>query len=148
MAGAFFVFSAFIMKALRRLPESQAIAAMQSINVSAVTPLFMTALFGTAAACLLMALSSLLMWQEAGAGYLLIGSLCYVFGTVGVTIVCNVPRNDILAAVNSASADGSRVWTGYVSGWTRWNHVRTAAALVAAALMIVAICLRCLDGAP
>lgn len=142
MAGAFFVFSAFIMQALRRLPASQAIAAMQSINVSAVTPLFMTALFGTAAACVLTAVSSLVMWQEAGAGYVLIGSLCYVVGTVGVTIVFNVPRNDILAAVNSASADSPGVWAEYVSAWTWWNHVRTAAALAAGALMLVGVCLR------
>ena len=52
MAGAFFAFSSFVMPALRRLPATQGIAAMQSINVLAVTPIFMTALFGTAAACL------------------------------------------------------------------------------------------------
>ena len=44
IAGVFFAFSAFVMKALARLPAAQAIAAMQSINIVAVTPLFMTAL--------------------------------------------------------------------------------------------------------
>lgn len=49
--GAFFAFSTFIMRALARLPAPQGIAAMQSINVVVITPLFMMALFGTGAAC-------------------------------------------------------------------------------------------------
>ena len=51
MAGVFFAFSAFVMKALARLPAEQGIGAMQAINVAAVTFAFMTALFGTALAC-------------------------------------------------------------------------------------------------
>ena len=146
MAGVFFAFSTFIMKALARLPPAQGIAAMQSINVFAVTPVFMTALFGTAAACLLLAVSTLLAWQKQGAGYLLLGSLFYIVGTALVTIVFNVPRNDALAAVNPASADGARLWVDYVSRWTAWNHVRTLAALAAAALLTLALSLPRLKG--
>jgi len=51
MAGVFFAFSAFVMKALARLPAEQGIGAMQAINVAAVTFAFMAALFGTAVAC-------------------------------------------------------------------------------------------------
>jgi uncharacterized membrane protein len=54
MAGVFFAFSAFVMKALSHLPAAQGIAAMQSINVAAITPLFMAALFGTAVGCLVL----------------------------------------------------------------------------------------------
>jgi hypothetical protein len=49
-AGVFFAFSSFVMKALVRLQSAQGIAAMQSINLMAVTPAFMAALFGTAVA--------------------------------------------------------------------------------------------------
>ena len=142
MAGAFFSFSAFIMKALARLPPPQGIAAMQSINVLAVTPLFMAALFGTAAACLALAIAAFFVWDRSGVGYLLLGSLLYFVGTALVTIVFNVPRNDALAAVNPESADGARLWTDYVGSWTGWNHVRTASALVAAALLTIAFCLQ------
>jgi uncharacterized membrane protein len=51
-AGVFFAFSGFIMHGLRRLPAPPGITAMQSINVTAVTPAFMSVLFGTALACL------------------------------------------------------------------------------------------------
>jgi uncharacterized membrane protein len=39
VAGVFFAFSSFVMPALKRLPPAQGIAAMQSINKLAVTPL-------------------------------------------------------------------------------------------------------------
>jgi uncharacterized membrane protein len=142
IGGVFFAFSTFVMKALARLPPPQGIAAMQSINVYAITPVFMTALFGTAAMCLVLAVSSLLAWQNAGAAYLFTGSLLYLAGTILVTVVFNVPRNDALAAVDPSSSDGARLWAGYVSSWTAWNHVRTLSGLTAAALMTIGICLR------
>ncbi len=60
VAGVFFAFSTFVMAALRRLKPEEGIAAMQSINIRVVTPFFMTALFGTAAACL-----GLIAWAVA-----------------------------------------------------------------------------------
>ena len=47
-AGVFFAFSSFVMKALRRLPASQGISAMNAINKAAPTAWFMTAFVGTA----------------------------------------------------------------------------------------------------
>ncbi len=138
VGGIFFAFSTFIMKALNRLPPAQGIAAMQSINIMVINPLFMTAFFGPAAACAILAGSTLLGWQPGGA-FLVAGSLLYLVGTILVTGVFNVPRNDALAAVDPASDEGARVWAGYVTGWTAWNHVRTAAALAAAALLTVAL---------
>src|SRR5229473_1524614 len=80
MAGVFFAFSAFVMKALARLPAAQGIAAMQSINVTVINTLFMTAFLGTAAACVLLAVSALVSWHTRGAAYLLAGSLLYLLG--------------------------------------------------------------------
>ena len=139
IAGVFFAFSAFVMKALARLPPVQGIAAMQAINVAVLNRWFFAAFFGTAAACVLLAVSSLLMWHEPDVIYRLLGSALYLVGTILVTIVFNVPRNDALAAVDPASADGASLWAGYVTSWTAWNHVRTAAALAAAALLTIAL---------
>ena len=139
IAGVFFTFSAFVMKALARLSPEQGIAAMQSINVVVINPLFMVALFGTALACVALAVSSFFRWNEPSAVYLLVGSLLYLVGTIAVTMVFNVPRNDALAAADPDSADGARLWAGYVTSWTAWNSVRTAAALAAAALLTFAL---------
>jgi len=139
VAGIFFAFSTFVMKALDRLPPAQGIAAMQSINVTVINPLFMTAFFGTAAACAILTIFSLLSWHRPGGVFLLVGGLLYLFGTILVTILFNVPRNEALAAVDPASSEGVRLWAGYVTGWTAWNHVRTAAALAAAASLTIAL---------
>jgi uncharacterized membrane protein len=69
VAGVFFAFSAFVMPALKRLKPAEGIAAMQAINVAAVTPAFMTVLFGTAAVCGALAVRALLAWDERSAPY-------------------------------------------------------------------------------
>jgi uncharacterized membrane protein len=131
IAGAFFAFSTFVMKALAALPAPHGIAAMQSINVVVINPLFLTPFVGTAVLSTGLAATALLRWQEPGAAFLLGGGLLYVVGTFLVTMTRNVPRNDALAKVTPTSAEAARFWTNYVRTWTRWNHVRTLAALAA-----------------
>jgi len=139
VAGVFFAFSVFIMKGLARLPAAQGMAAMQSINVTAITPLFMLALFGTGLACVALAVSSLFTWDEPFAVYLLIGGILYLVGVILPTIVYHVPRNDALAAAEPNSADAAKLWARYLAEWTAWNHVRTATALAAAAVLTIAL---------
>nr|WP_041781106.1 DUF1772 domain-containing protein [Allocoleopsis franciscana] len=140
IAGVFFAFSTFVMSALARLQPAQGIAAMQLINITVINPLFMTAFLGTAAACMYLTVSSLLKWHQPGAPYLLIGSLLYLIGTLGVTIVFNVPLNDALALVKPDSTEGASLWANYLTNWTIWNHIRTTAALAAAASFTIALC--------
>lgn len=139
MAGVFFAFSAFVMNALARIPAAQGIAAMQSINVVVINSWFGLVFFGTALVCLLMACVAGMRWNRPGAGWMLAGSLLYLLGVVGVTLVCNVPRNDALALVKPGGAEGARLWADYLVSWTAWNHVRTAAALAATATGIIAL---------
>jgi uncharacterized membrane protein len=139
VAGIFFAFSSFVMSGLARLPAPQGIAAMPSINVTAVTPGFMTTLFGTALLSIGLAIAALSRWPVPGATYLLAGCALYVVGAILVTMLCNVPRNSVLAALDPGSADAARIWPGYVVEWTAWNHLRAAAALAAAVCFILAL---------
>ena len=143
IAGAFFAFSSFVMPALKRLPAAQGIAAMQSINKLAVTPAFMTALFGTAVACLGMvawaAISSSERPSALVAALMIAGGVAYLVGAIGVTIACNVPLNDRLAKLHPQGSDAAGRWEEYVTKWTAWNHLRAAAALAAAALLTIAL---------
>src|SRR5215470_4304469 len=140
VAGIFFAFSNFVMKALAHVPAAQGIAAMQSINVVVLNKWFFAVFLGGALCCLVLGVTSFLRWQKPDAGYLLVGSLLYLIGTILVTIACNVPLNDALAVVDPSSADAGRAWTNYLKNWTTWNHVRTIAALAAAASFTVALC--------
>jgi uncharacterized membrane protein len=139
IAGVFFAFSTFVMKALAQQPPPQGIAAMQAINITVINPWFITAFLGTAVTCLVLAVSSLLKWNQPGAIYLLIGSLLYLIGTFLVTMLGNVPLNDALAIAKPDSAEGATLWARYLTNWTFWNHVRTIAALAAATLLTMTI---------
>ena len=135
--GVFFAFSVFVMKALRRLPPAQGMAAMQSVNTAAPTPLFMVALFGTGLACLVLAGSALFRMDEPDAVYHLVGGALYLVAIV-LTIVYHVPKNDALAAIDPTGSGAADHWSRYQTGWTAWNHVRTIAAIAAAGLLTVA----------
>jgi len=139
VAGVFFAFSTFVMRALAALPPPHGIAAMQSINVVVLNPWFLGLFLGTAATCLLLGGMALLGWSRPGSGLVLTGAALYLIGTLGVTMLCNVPRNEALAAVSPESIDGAQLWTRYLSEWTNWNHVRTAAAALAAAAFALAL---------
>jgi uncharacterized membrane protein len=140
MAGLFFAFSNFVMKALGSLPPAKGIAAMQSVNVAVLNPLFLGLFFGTGVACLLVLIFAFARWHDPSAGYLLVGAFLYLFGNILVTIFFNVPLNDALAAANAESSDAVNVWRNYLEGWTSWNHVRTITALAAAASLTIALC--------
>lgn len=139
IAGVFFAFSTFVMKALAQQPTAQGIATMQSINITVINPWFMTAFLGTAATCLFLAVSSLLKWHRPGAIHLLAGSVLYLIGTFLVTIAFNVPLNDALAIANPNSTKGATQWAKYLTNWTFWNHVRTVAAIAASAFFANAL---------
>ncbi len=139
VAGVFFGFSSFVMRALGKLPAPQGIAAMQSINIVVINPVFLGVFAGTAVLCALLGGASLWLWRAPGAIYVVAGCVLYVVGTFMVTMVCNVPLNDQLAAVDPSSAEGARVWAVYLPRWTMWNTVRTIAGLAAAAALTVAL---------
>jgi uncharacterized membrane protein len=139
MAGVFFAFSTFVMRALARLPNPRGIEAMQSINVTAINPVFMAALFGSTALCALLAVYSLVSWPQQGALYLLLGSSLYLVGSFLTTVVFNVPLNNALARVNPGGVDGARLWARYLTSWSAWNHIRTLSSFVASAAFAFAL---------
>jgi len=70
---------------------------------------------------------------------LLLGSALYLFGTFGVTIMANVPRNEALIKLDPGSPEAAAYWPVYVREWTIWNHVRgvaSAAATISYALAL------------
>jgi uncharacterized membrane protein len=138
VGGIFFAFSNFVMGALAQQPGIAGARTMQSINVTVLNPLFFAVLFGTGIIALLVALTTPNAWSAPGAILSWIAAALYLFGTLGVTIVFNVPLNDRLA---SATPEGnlSQTWNHYLRAWTWWNHVRSIAALLAAAFFAAAI---------
>lgn len=139
IAGVFFAFSTFVMGALARRPPHEAVAAMQAINVVVINAWFLGVFFGTAALCVGTTVAAVTNWHRPGSIYLVLGSALYLVGTLGVTVACNVPRNDALARVEPTDPGSAEAWETYRVEWTRWNHVRTAAAAGASAAFCLAL---------
>lgn len=139
VGGVFFAFSTFVMKAFSQLPAAQGVAAMQRINVVVINPFFLGAFVGTAALSAACIAVSFMPWTSPRSALALSASLLYLVGTFLVTIAFNVPRNERLARMDAASADAAAWWAEYVREWTWWNHVRTVAALAAAACAALAL---------
>jgi uncharacterized membrane protein len=134
VGGIFYGFSSFVMRALTRLGTEQGIAAMNSINREVITPSFMVPFAGTALLCAALAAVSILWWRQAGGPLVLTGALAYLVANFGLTLVVNQPMNLRLAAMSPTQAAAH--WPHYVRVWTAWNHVRTAASILAAALFV------------
>jgi uncharacterized membrane protein len=139
MAGNFFAFSAFLMRALGSMKPQTGIAAMQAITAAIKNPLFLAVFFGMAVLTALLGIAAPLRWSEPGAVWLLAGSLFYLNGPFGVTLLRNVPLNNRLAALSPGSAEGANLWKAFQSSWGAWNHVRWIASLAASACFIMAL---------
>jgi uncharacterized membrane protein len=137
--GALYAFSSFVMPALERLPAAQGVAAMQSINVTAVRGPFMLPFAGTAALSVAVAVVALTRLGESDAPWLLAGAVLYLVGVFGLTMAYHVPRNDALAALAPDAPGTAQAWTTYLVEWTTANHVRAAAGLLAAAALGIAV---------
>src|ERR1700736_5611592 len=132
MAGLLFAFSIFVMKALTRLPPEQGMAAMQLINVTIINPMFFLLFLGTAVLCVVLTLYAARQQQSTTTVLLLVGAVLYLVGTVGVTMVFNVPLNNALAGSKAAVSVAPDVWPSYVKVWLVWNHLRAICSFAAA----------------
>ena len=139
VAGVFCAFSTFVMRGLAALPTAQGVAAMKSINVTALTPAFMAVFVGSAVLCAVLAVVTFVLWPDEGTVELLLGSALYLFGSFGVTMVANVPRNEKLATMDPGTREAAAYWRSYVSEWTTWNHVRMIASAGAAISYVLAL---------
>jgi uncharacterized membrane protein len=91
------------------------------------------------AACLAVAALAIADWDGSYGPYLIAAAVLYLVGCVGVTMIFNVPRNNVLARLDPASAEAAGVWERYLAEWTAWNSVRTVASLAATAALVAAI---------
>ena len=141
IGGVFFAFSTFVMRALAQLPPAQGVAAMQRINVVVLNPMFLGTFVGTAVLQGLAALLAMFGWDRRRAR-----RCCWpapVLYVVGL-----LRRDDRLQRARATSGCGhcrrsrrlrTQYWPIYLREWTWWNHVRTAAALAAAACGLAAL---------
>jgi uncharacterized membrane protein len=138
MAGIYFAFSVFIMKAFASMPGSSGAVAMRAINDVILKTAFMPLFFLSTALCAALAIFAAFNLQDRGSGLILSASLIYVVGMFVVTAAFNVPLNNKLAALNMQAIDVELMWKSYVQTWTNYNHIRTVSSLGACLLFVYA----------
>lgn len=138
MAGLFFAFSTSVMPGLRRLRPVAGAEAMQQMNRTILNPLFFLVFMGTALLCVLLVIGAPLS-GHAGAVWIVIGALLYLVGSIGLTMVVNVPMNNRLDAANPLTDEGASIWADFLSRWTAWNHLRALACVASTAALTVGL---------
>ena len=138
VAGLFFAFSTSVMPGLRRLPAGEGVAAMQQMNRAILNPLFLAVFLGTGLVCLLLAVGAPFSGRP-GTAWIVFGALLYLVGSIGLTMVVNVPMNNRLDAANPLTDQGGAIWADYLNRWTAWNHVRALACTAATAALTVGL---------
>lgn len=142
LGGLFYAFSTFVMRGLDRTGPGDAITAMRGINAEAQgNAPFLALFFGSALLALAVGVVAAARLRQPGGGCLLAGAVLAIVAMV-VTVAFNVPLNDRLAELDPATltaTDAAREWQHYLGPWTAWNHVRTVAPLLGAALMLLGV---------
>lgn len=139
VGGVFFAFSVFVMRALADQPSAQGVAAMQRINITVINPVFLGSFLGAVPLIAAATLVARAAGHSQAFAWLALSFGVYLLGSVAVTIMFNVPRNNKLAALQPGSAEAAAYWPVYVREWLFWNHVRCIASLAAAAAAAFAL---------
>jgi len=136
MAGIYFAFSGFIMKAFGKIEATHSIAVMNSINASILRSAFIPLFFGSSIVSALLVIFSFAHWGEAGTALTLMAGAVYFVGMFVSTALFNVPLNNSLARLEPNSSNAHQVWSRYLKTWTKWNHLRTVSSLVTCMLCV------------
>lgn len=139
IGGVFYGFSVLVMRSLAAVPPAEGIRAMQAVNRNAETPRFLSVFMGTSLASLVLGVWSAVSYDSDYSGYVLAGSAVYFFGAFLLTIGYHVPRNIGLDKARAGTPEAEAFWSRYLREWTRMNHVRGLAAIIAGGLLIAGL---------
>lgn len=138
VAGVFLSFSDFVMRSLGKAAPAAGAEAMQQINREVFRSGFMALLIGSAPLALVALALAAWVVEGAAASWLTAGAASYLLGVMAVTRFGNVPMNERLEGMGHGTQAAQSYWAVYSARWTRWNHLRSAAALITAICYLAA----------
>lgn len=142
IGGLFYAYSCSVNPGLASLPDAQYIAAMQSINVAIINPLFMLSFMGT---LILLPISTYVHHSSPLTDrfyLLLLATAIYGIGVFGVTMLGNVPLNDALAKVDLRIATAEEIKSQRILFEGPWNNLHRIRS-IASALTILCVIMAC-----
>lgn len=138
-AGLFYAWAVSVIPGTQRVSDATYLESMQAINRAILNPAFYLVFMGPVLAL------SLSTFQHYSTGLsfwmLLIATLLYILGTIGVTVFGNVPLNDQLDLLELSQLNPLKIKefrSSYEQQWNRLHLYRTIAAVASFAAALVA----------
>ncbi len=151
MASLFYAYSCSVVPGLGRLKDLEYLGAMQSINRAILNPVFLCCFMG---ALLLLPLSAWSTYRDAGlttrCWLLIAAGIAYALGVFGVTMLGNVPMNEVLDKIRLAGSAPDQLRTQravFENRWNTLNNIRSLFAIVALIFAVLACMSRTARGA-
>lgn len=140
VAGLFAAFAYSVMPGMNRAQSAAAVDVMQRINTAILNPVF-GVLFG--GGLIVAIIAAAVSWNDGLRWWALGALVCYVVGVL-ITVMLNVPLNDLLARAGTptTASEANRVWSAFAGEWARWNVARLVAHLTGFALLVVGLASR------
>ncbi len=138
--GVFFAWSVSVVLGTKKVGDFTYLETMQSINKEILNPMFFIVFFGS--------LISLLVSVYFQSNYMpvcvliVISTVIYLVGTVGITAFGNVPLNDELEALDIKQLnlyELKNFRTYYENKWNQFHSIRTVAGMVSFTLLLISI---------
>lgn len=138
IAGLFYAYSCSIVLGLGKLSDTEYLKSMQNINREILNPVFFMSFMGTA---VLLPVTTFLFRGESSVFiFLLLASAAYLIGVFGVTIVGNVPLNDMLDKFDISSSTIEAIKQMRESFENRWNLLNTVRTIFSVISIVLVIC--------
>lgn len=140
LGGVFLAFSDFLMRSLSLATQPAGVEVMQVINREVFRFVFIPLFLAMVPVSIFLAGYGWLRLSGPTGGLIIASALVYLLGAFGVTILCNVPLNNQLAAFADGSTGAQDFWvTTYLRDWTSWNTVRTMACIASAGMLAATV---------
>lgn len=142
IAGLFYGYDCSIIKGLGDLSDQEYLSAFKSINRAILNPYFFISFMGS---MLVLPIAVWLTYKDGGTAscYLLVASaIVYGAGVFGVTLLGNVPLNNLLEQFDiqvASQTDIQALRQKFEASWNKLHHIRTYANILSFLLAIISL---------
>jgi uncharacterized membrane protein len=140
-AGLFYSWSVSVIPGTQNVVDSTYLETMQSINREILNPLFFLIFFGS---LVFLGITSVYEFynNQLTFWFVLSATITYLIGTLGVTVIGNVPLNDQLAALKLKEMNVNHLAEfrkSYEIKWNQFHLVRTVFAVISFISIVLAL---------
>lgn len=128
-AGLFYAWTVSVIPGTKKISDGSYLETMQAINRAILNPGFHLIFFGSLIVLALSTIQQYITATDQGFWLLLLATMIYLIGCFGVTILGNVPLNEMLDKIDLTALDETQLSLlrqNYESKWNIFHFIRTA----------------------